>query len=200
MPEKRRGKIIAVVGGIATGKSTLARLLAVRLKAHLFGEKIRGNPYLKEQYTKNSKIFENYIWFFNSELKVYNDALKLKQVGKTAVIDTSVTITPEIYRQLYFKGHDAKLLKDLIANTINHLPLPDITIFLTGSNEFILKRLQRRGRKVESNLSEELIKNLNALYSRAAKKYKGKILRVDIEAGDFNNERVLSEIAARLNR
>ena len=200
MPGKRRGKIIAVVGGIATGKSTLAKLLAGKLKAHLLQEQFKDNPYLKDLYTKGSKSFENYIWFFNFALKRYNTALRLKQAGKTAVLDTAVTITPEMYRQLYFRGYDAALLKDFLANTVGHLPLPDVTIFLTGRDEFILKRLRQRGRKVESNLSEETVKKLNALYSRAATKYKGRILQVDIEAGDFNSERVLLEIVARLNQ
>lgn len=191
---KQKGKIIAIVGGIATGKSTLAKVLSSKLGARIFQEEFRCNPYLKEQYTKDQKSFESHIWFLNSRLQKYQEALKLKEKGETIILDTAVVITQDIFRQLYFKGIDTIVLKELTRNVIDPLPLPDLAIFLAGSNKFILKRLKKRGRKLESTLSEKVIKDINLLHSKVLKKYKGRMVRINIEKGDFKNKIIISQI------
>lgn len=192
---RKKGKIIAIVGNIASGKSTLSRLLAKALGAHLIKEKFLDNPYLKKQYNEDTKAFENFIWFFNQQLRQYHRALEFKKLGRVVVMDCVLMVSQEAFRRLYFKGDDAKLLRDLALNAAGRLPLPDLMIFLVGSDEFILRRLRKRGRKLEANLTDQTIRDLSRRYSEVLGEYKGKKLLIDIEKGDFKNKSVLADIA-----
>ena len=79
-----KGKIIAVVGAPATGKSTLVRFLQKEFgfRTILEGEEKDVPSFIKTNIAKNKNGFQTIVWFHNRLIEQYSKALKIKSKGQ----------------------------------------------------------------------------------------------------------------------
>lgn len=195
--------MIVIGGMIGLGKTTVAELLAEKLGSEVFYESVDDNPILPLFYTSSPEEIEAkrypfllQLYFLNSRFKTIKDALR----KENNIVDRS------IYEDWYFARRNRdlgrisnlefemyeKLLHNMMEE-IQSLPkkAPELMVYLKGSFETVLKRIQLRGRSYE--LDESLISYYKYLWESyddwVLNYYKAsKIVMIDMDKYDVRNE------------
>ena len=160
--------MIVVGGMIGLGKSSVAEILGNHFNSEVFYESVDDNPILplfysesEEEILKNRYPFLLQLYFLNTRFKSIKEAL----YNDNNVLDRS------IYEDLYFAKKNMELgrISELEMNTyegllenmleeLKELPKksPDIMVYLKGSFETVMKRINLRGRdfEVDESLKE----------------------------------------------
>ena len=161
--------MLIVVGGmIGLGKSSVAEILGNHFNSEVFYESVDDNPILplfysesEEEILKNRYPFLLQLYFLNTRFKSIKEAL----YNDNNVLDRS------IYEDWYFakKNMDLGRISELEMNTyegllenmleeLKELPkkAPDIMVYLKGTFETVMKRINLRGRdfEVDESLKE----------------------------------------------
>lgn len=161
--------MLIVVGGmIGLGKSSVAEILGNNFNSEVFYESVDDNPILplfysesEEEILKNRYPFLLQLYFLNTRFKSIKEAL----YNDNNVLDRS------IYEDWYFAKKNMELgrISELEMNTyegllenmleeLKELPkkAPDIMVYLKGTFETVMKRINLRGRdfEVDENLKE----------------------------------------------
>ena len=161
--------MLIVVGGmIGLGKSSVAEILGNHFNSEVFYESVDDNPILplfysesEEEILKNRYPFLLQLYFLNTRFKSIKEAL----YNDNNVLDRS------IYEDWYFAKKNMELgrISELEMNTyegllenmleeLKELPkkAPDIMVYLKGSFETVMKRINLRGRdfEVDESLKE----------------------------------------------
>ena len=154
--------MLIVVGGmIGLGKSSVAEILGNHFNSEVFYESVDDNPILplfysesEEEILKNRYPFLLQLYFVNTRFKSIKEAL----YNDNNVLDRS------IYEDWYFAKKNMELgrISELEMNTyegllenmleeLKELPKksPDIMVYLKGSFETVMKRINLRGREFE---------------------------------------------------
>ena len=154
--------MLIVVGGmIGLGKSSVAEILGNHFNSEVFYESVDDNPILplfysesEEEILKNRYTFLLQLYFLNTRFKSIKEAL----YNDNNVLDRS------IYEDWYFAKKNMELgrISELEMNTyegllenmleeLKELPkkAPDIMVYLKGSFETVMKRINLRGREFE---------------------------------------------------
>lgn len=196
--------VIVVAGMIGGGKSSLTKIISKELGSKAFYESVEDNPILplfygrdEEEVVANDYPFKLQLYFLNTRFKSIKEAL----THKNNVLDRS------IYEDWYF----AKVNKDLgriddlefslyegllnnMMEELDELPkkAPDLLIYLKGSFETFIKRIEMRGRDYEVD------EDLKSYYYTLWKGYdewvynnynKSQVLTINIDEVDYvNNE------------
>ena len=196
--------MVIVIGGmIGLGKTTVAEMLSEKLGSQVFYESVDDNPILPLFYTASQEEIEAkrypfllQLYFLNSRFKTIKDALR----HPNNIIDRS------IYEDWYFakRNRDLGRISDLefqmYENLLNNMleelgdlpkKAPDLMIYLKGSFETVLKRIQLRGRSYE--LDESLITYYKFLWESyddwVMHHYRAsKVVTIDMDQYDVRNE------------
>ncbi|MEH7419287.1 deoxynucleoside kinase [Neobacillus drentensis] len=156
---------ITVEGPIGVGKTSLAKAISEQFNFALLKEIVDENPFL-------GKFYENIEeWSFQTEMFFLCN--RYKQLGdinthylsqnKSVVADYHIlknlifaerTLNNEEY-QKYFKIYQI-LTEDM--------PKPNVIIYLNASLDTLLKRIKKRGREVEKNISPLYLEQLSIDY------------------------------------
>ena len=194
--------VITVGAMIGAGKSSLAKLIGEHFGTKVFYESVEDNPILPLFYTASDEEIQSkrypfllQLYFLDTRFRSIKQAL----VNKNNVLDRS------IYEDLYF----AKVNKDLgrisdlefnmyerllnnMMEELNELPkkAPDLMVYLTGSFETILNRINKRGRGYE--LDPALVSYYKVLwegYDNWVDQYynASEVLKIDIDQYDYVN-------------
>lgn len=210
--------MIVIAGMIGAGKSSLAKALGEHYGTDVFYESVNDNPILPLFYTATGEEIQTkrypfllQLWFLNTRFKSIKEAL----VNDNNVLDRS------IYEDWYF----AKVNKDLgriselefniyegllnnMMEELDELPKksPDLLIYLQGSFETIMKRVNKRGRDYE--LDEGLLDYYRTLWEGYDKwvyeHYNAsEVLTLNIDELDYvdneeDKQKVLKEVEKKL--
>ncbi|MDE1547633.1 deoxynucleoside kinase [Jeotgalibaca caeni] len=147
--------VIVLAGMIGAGKTSYTSLIAERMGTQAFYESVDYNPVLDKFYEEPKKwAFSLQIYFLNSRFRSIKDAL----VHDNNVLDRSIYEDALFTRINHLQGNisaiDMDIYEDLLANMMEELEGmpkkgPDLLIYLHGSFETILERIQQRGREFE---------------------------------------------------
>ena len=154
--------MLLVVGGmIGLGKSSVAKILGEHFNSEVFYESVDDNPLLplfyresEEEIQRKRYPFLLQLYFLNTRFKSIKEAL----VNDNNVLDRS------IYEDWYFAKKNMELgriselemniYENLLSNMMEELEslpkkAPDIMIYLKGSFETVINRINLRGREFE---------------------------------------------------
>ncbi|MGL5693880.1 MAG: deoxynucleoside kinase [Peptostreptococcaceae bacterium] len=186
-----RDKFITVAGNVGAGKSTLTKLVGEKLGFETHFEKVDGNPYLEDFYANQEE------WGFH--LQLYFLAQRFKQQkeihanGLNNIQDRSIYEDVEIFaRNLYdnkkMTKRDYITYRDLFNDMVPYLKKPDLMIYLDGSIDTIINRINLRGREMEKSVDLEYWQNLHSRYERWIAEYdQSPVLYVNINEVDLIN-------------
>ena len=161
------GKLVLVAGNIGTGKTSLTERLGERLGWRTAYESVIDNPYLGDFYQDmDAWSFHLQIYFLGHRAQQH---LELVSGNNSAIADRSIYEDVKIFaRALYQQGslseRDYRSYQRVFQLIADHLPEPDLLIYLIAPPEILLKRIEKRGRAIESGISLEYLSLLDSFY------------------------------------
>lgn len=166
--------IIVVAGMIGIGKSSVAKILGEHFGSEVFYESVEDNKVLPLFYTATDEEiatkrypFLLQLWFLDTRFKSIKQALS----NDNNVLDRS------IYEDWYFckinkelgriSDLEFEIYQNLLENMMEELDelpkkSPDLLVYLKGSFETVLSRINKRGRGYE--LAPELVDYYRVLW------------------------------------
>lgn len=156
---------IAVEGPIGVGKTSLAKILAEKLDAHLILEEATENPFLADFYKNKKKYaFQAQIFFL---LARYQQLAKMEthDLFHQRIVADYTFEKDQLFAKVNLSDREM-ILYDKIAESIStDLPKPDLVIFLQAATETLLKRIKNRGVPFEKNIDLNYLDELNEAYN-----------------------------------
>lgn len=154
--------MLLVVGGmIGLGKSSVAKILGEHFGSDVFYESVDDNPLLPLFYSESEEEIQRKRYPFLLQLYFLNT--RFKSIKEALVNDNNV-LDRSIYEDWYFAkknmelGRISDLEMNIYENLLNNMmeelktlpkKSPDIMIYLKGSFETVINRINLRGREFE---------------------------------------------------
>lgn len=154
--------MLLVVGGmIGLGKSSVAKILGEHFNSDVFYESVDDNPLLPLFYSESEEEIQRKRYPFLLQLYFLNT--RFKSIKEALVNDNNV-LDRSIYEDWYFAkknmelGRISDLEMSIYENLLNNMmeeleslpkKAPDIMIYLKGSFETVINRINLRGREFE---------------------------------------------------
>ena len=194
---------IAIAGNIGSGKTTLTKMLASRFGWTPHFEPVDNNPYLEDYYKDmNRWSFNLQIYFLN---KRFRDVVEIAHSKDTIIQDRTIfedacIFAPNLHSMGLMSDRDFENYTDLFNLMISLVKLPDLLIYIRTGIPKLVEHIQKRGRDYEQTMRLDYLKGLNRRYEEWIKDYKGKVLIVDGDNVDFeNNPKDFGRIADRID-
>jgi deoxyguanosine kinase len=180
---------ICIEGNIGAGKTTLSKVLSKKLDAFCINENFEENQLLSLFY-KKPKTFSFLLEYSFLISRFHQISLALKESEKLIISDFS------FYKSLWFAkvnlgpkefekfSKTFKILK-------KELPEPDLTIFLSTSNNNLKQNIKRRGRIYEENIEDKYLKKIGKIYKSSIRGSAKKVLELKIKKYDLTNENTI---------
>jgi len=190
---------IEICGGIASGKTTLAKLLEENMVGKVIYENFRINPFWKAFYENPSKYtFETEIAF---TLQHYHE---IKKNSDQDILITDYSFYLDLaYAKLGLQDKKLKIYLDLLEEIYNDISSENLLIYLNCNSSIELSRIKRRNRDVEQNIEVGFLEMLNIELMEVIKNID--FIQIDSNEYDFANnlldkENVLNKIKKALNK
>ena len=127
---KSNGKVIAVLGAQATGKSTLVRKLQQNIEySRAFYEGESFPDYVVASFTDPPVRIRAFLYFHNLWVSQYLKAEEVRQQGGTALLD-AFWLTNLFYIDTLVDANEQQLIHELLSNTAKIFDPPDGIIYL----------------------------------------------------------------------
>ena len=178
---------IEICGGIASGKTSLTKLLEENHVGSVIYEDFHSNPFWKAFYSNPGEyIFETELTF---TLQHYHD-IKKQQNKDLLVCDYSLLLDLA-YANIGLKDTKLKLYHEILNEIYSDISRPHLYIYLECGEKEELQRIKNRNRTVENNIQLDFLLQLNnELLSEIKKLSSSYILTINSERYDFvNSER-----------
>lgn len=165
---------IGIAGTIGVGKSTLTQDLARALNFEPILEEVDGNPYL-EPFYGDMKTYGTMmqVWLLNHRFRQHREFVTRISLGKIRGVVQDRTIWEDTIFARMLNQHPDKIITDMDYNTyldlfdnmvLRELVFPQLMIYLDCSPETAIKRINSRGRMMESAVSLDYLRMLKANY------------------------------------
>ncbi|MGA3245387.1 MAG: deoxynucleoside kinase [Bacteroidota bacterium] len=176
---------IAIEGVIGAGKTTLAQMLSERLGARLVLERFEENPFLPKFYEDPEHYaFQTQIFFLLSRYKQQQDLFQA-DLFQDFLISDYIFEKDKIFAYLTLADEELKLYETLLTAIERNVPTPDLVVYLQCSVDRLMNNIRCRARKMEENISEDYIRDLNEAYNYFFFRYKATPLLI-VKATDID--------------
>ena len=197
---------IAIAGNIGSGKTTLTNMLAKRYGWTPRFESVEFNPYLEDFYKDMKRwSFNLQIYFLNTRFK---DVVEISKCTETIIQDRTIyedakIFAPNIHAMGNMSDRDFANYSALFELMMSLVKKPDLLIYLRSTIPHLISKIQKRGREYEQSMQIDYLKGLNDRYEEWIKDYDGKLLVIDADEIDFQNnpqdfQQITDKIDAKL--
>ncbi|QQZ09465.1 deoxynucleoside kinase [Heyndrickxia vini] len=189
-----KNTVITVAGTVGVGKSTMTNTLANSLGFRTSLEKVDTNPYLDKFYQDFKRwSFHLQIYFLAERFK---EQKRMFEYGGGFIQDRSIYEDTGIFAQMHYeKGNMSEVDYETYTSLFEamimtpYFPHPDLLIYLEGSIEDILERIQKRGRLMEQNTPIEYWIEMHKRYENWINSFNAcPVLRINIKDYDLMND------------
>lgn len=200
-----KDSIITIAGMVGVGKSTMTRTLAQRLNFQTSFEKVDNNPYLDKFYSDFKRWSFHLQIFFLAER--FKEQKRMFEYGGGFIQDRSIYEDTGIFARMHYeRGTMSKTDYETYTNLFEamvmtpYFPHPDLLIYLEGSFEDIVERINQRGRPMEQQTSMEYWKEMHDRYTKWINEFNAcPVMRLNIRDYDLiNNESSIEPILERM--
>lgn len=202
-----KNSVLTVAGTVGIGKSTLTKALARALNFKTSFEKVDNNPYLENFY----KDFER--WSFHLQIyflaERFKEQKKIFEYGGGFVQDRSIYEDTGIFARMHYeKGTMSKTDYETYTGLFEamvmtpYFPHPDVLIYLEGTLDEVLERIERRGREMEKETPISYWEEMHERYERWISNFNScPIVRISIADYDLmKEENSIEPIVANIAR
>lgn len=181
---------IAIAGNIGCGKTTLTKMLAKRYGWTPRFESVENNPYLADYYDDMARwSFNLQIYFLN---KRFQDVVEISKCKETIVQDRTIfedarIFAPNLHDMGLMSDRDFANYSELFDLMMSLVGKPDLLIYIRASIPHLIAQIQKRGREYEQGIRIDYLNGLNERYERWINSYDGRLLIVDGDNLDFQN-------------
>jgi deoxyadenosine/deoxycytidine kinase len=197
--------VITIAGTVGVGKSTMTNALANALQFRTSFEKVDTNPYLDKFYADFDRwSFHLQIYFLAERFK---EQKRIFEYGGGFIQDRSIYEDTGIFAKMHYeKGTmspvDYETYKSLFDAMVMtpYFPHPDLLIYLEGSLDDIIERIQLRGRPMEQQTPISYWEEMHERYENWINTFNAcPVLRLNINDYDLvNNEQSIEPIIERI--
>lgn len=198
MPTKKHYHI-AVLGNIASGKTTASQILASKLAAHLVdADLFEENPFLQMYVNDRPRwSFATELYFTRARLKKLSEIRNLLK-DKHVVVDSGLLMSCWVFAKNHLKQGTMtaaewqfylELIDEMKKNTYDD---EDLVIILKATPNILLKRIAQRGRDFEKAYDKEYLLQLGDRLEELAERLKSEqknILEFDATKYDLRKEK-----------
>jgi len=191
---------IAVEGVIGVGKTSLANMLAERFHAKLVLEEVEANPFLSQFYSdRRFYAFQTQIFFLLSRYRQQQQLSQQELFGRGLVSDY-IFAKDKIFAYLNLDENEIKLYEHLWGILERNILRPDLVVYLQAGVDQLMRRVKRRGRPFEHNLSKEYLAEVSEAYNHFFFHYtETPLLVVNVNDLDFvNNEEDFEDLVKQI--
>ncbi len=181
---------IGIAGNIGCGKTTLTGMLAEHYGWVPKYEAVTFNPYLEDYYKDIKRwSFDLEVYFLTQRFK---DVLEIAHSKDVIIQDRTIFEGVHIFvannkDMGNLTDRDYETYMDLFRLMMSMVKAPDLLIYLKSSVPHLVSQIQKRGRDYEKHISLEYLEGLNARYTKWISEYKGRVLEIDADGLDFQN-------------
>jgi len=191
---------LVIEGNIGAGKTSLAEKLSADFNSRLILEKFADNPFLPRFYKNPDKYsFPLELSFLADRYKQHKEELANRDMFAPLSIADYYFSKSLIFAGITLPNDEYNLYRQLYHIIHQHLPKPDLYVYLHLPVEKLLENIAKRGRDYEKSISGDYLRKLQEGYFQYFRSSKDiRFLVIDTENIDFvNNEKdysLLSEI------
>lgn len=183
--------VITIAGTVGVGKSTMTKALAESLNFRTSFEKVDTNPYLDKFYDDFEKwSFHLQVYFLAERFK---EQKRIFEYGGGFIQDRSIYEDTGIFAKMHFdKGTMSPIDYETYTNLFDamvmtpYFPHPDLLVYLEGSVDNVIERIQERGREMEQQTPHEYWYEMHGRYEDWINNFNScPVLRIDINDYDL---------------
>jgi deoxyguanosine kinase len=193
-------RYIAIEGPIGAGKTTLAEMLADRMRSELILERYEENPFLPNFYEDRRRLaFQTQIFFLLSRYRQQQELFQT-DLFYTSVVSDYIFAKDRIFAAINLSDDELKLYDQIEHALGKTVPTPDIIIYLQATAHALEENIRKRGRPFEKRISREYLSNVVEAYNEYFFHYRDTRLividagRMDILANPQHIETILAAI------
>lgn len=154
-------ELLAVVGTMGVGKTSVAEIIAKDLGHTLYKERFEQNPFLQGQYKDRQRYaYHSQIWFL---IDMYNQIRDAQEEQSNGVFDAWITQYAESYARALLTGPELDTYTELYQILEPRLRKPSLLVCLQADMSVILKRCRNRDRDFEKKVDIEYLTKLDQL-------------------------------------
>ncbi len=182
-------RFLIIEGNIASGKTTLSKMLSNDFNGKLILEQFADNPFLPKFY-KNKERYS-----FPLELSFLAD--RYSQIKKeilnfdlfhSLLISDYYFTKSAIFSKNTLKEDEYNLFRKIFNIIFEQMPKPDLYVYLNNNIENLLKNIEIRGREYEQSIEPEYLDQIRQGYINYLKQItEFPVLILDIDNIDFVN-------------
>lgn len=181
---------IGIAGNIGSGKTTLTRMLSTHYGWIPKYESVTFNPYLEDYYKDIPRWSYNLETYFLAQR--FKDVLEIARSKDVIIQDRTLAEGVHIFVKNNLElgnlsSRDYDTYMQLYEVMMSMVSPPDLLIYLKCSIPHLVGNIQKRGRDYEQSISLEYLGGLNRRYEEWISEYKGKLLIIDADNIDFQN-------------
>ncbi len=178
---------LVIEGNIGAGKTSLATRMADDMKARLILEKFADNPFLPKFYNDPDRYsFPLELSFLAERYKQHKEELTHHDIFSPLAIADYYFSKSLIFASITLPEDEYNLYRQLYNIIHQHLPRPDLYVYLWLPVEQLLDNIRSRGRNYEKGINSEYLKKLQDRYFVYMKnRHEMKCLVIDTRNIDF---------------
>ncbi len=179
---------IAIEGVIGAGKTSVASRLADRLNARLVLENFEDNPFLEKFYSDPRAYAFRAQMFFLLERFSQLQELHQKELFRNYVVSDYIFEKDKIFAYMNLNDDELKIYEQVVQALDRNVVNPDLVVYLQSSVERLMRNIRQRNRRIEKEITEQYIENLNDAYNYFFSRYKNsRVMIVNCGEADFVN-------------
>ncbi|MCM3729848.1 deoxynucleoside kinase [Neobacillus cucumis] len=156
---------ITVEGPIGVGKTSLAKAISEKFHFALLKEIVDENPFLGKFYENIEEwSFQTEMFFLCNRYKQLGDINTHYLSQNNSVVADYHILKNLIFAERTLNNEEYQKYFKIYQILTEDMPKPNVIIYLNASLDTLLKRIKKRGREVEKNISPLYLEQLSIDY------------------------------------